>query len=102
MEGRPFAQHDLYFEHQTASALISGRWKIVRPDDKSPWELYDLSTDPYETTDVGGENPDVLGRLASQWQAWAERHNVLPLFNLSWGERIDYWKQRNPDQDGCD
>lgn len=102
MEGRPFAQHDLYFEHQTSSALISGRWKIVRPDDKSPWELYDLSTDPYETTDVGGENPDVLGRLASQWQAWAERHNVLPLFNLSWGERIDYWKQRNPDQDGCD
>lgn len=102
MEGRDFPSHDLYFEHQTSSALISGQWKAVRADDRSPWELYDLSVDPYETTDVSAANPDVLERLTGQWQRWAEQHHVLPLSNLSWGKRIDYWKQRYPDQDGSD
>jgi choline-sulfatase len=58
-------------ERQWQTALDAhGRWKAVRkavgkarPDQASPTELYDLSADPGETTNVAAGHPDVVARM---------------------------------------
>ena len=102
VEGGSLPAREFFFEHQTASAVVDGKWRLVRADDKSPWELYDLTADPFETTDLAAVHPDVRNRLVEHWEKWAKEHHVLPLFNMTWGARINYWKQRNPDQSGLD
>jgi arylsulfatase len=50
-----------------------GDWKIVSPvDGKSPWELYDLTHDGTETTDLAQRHPALVKELAAKWQAWID------------------------------
>jgi arylsulfatase A-like enzyme len=71
-EARPF----LYREspgYGGQQCVRVGDWKLVRQDlnatpnaAKSPTtELYNLATDPTETTDVAAQNPDVVKRLSA-------------------------------------
>lgn len=74
----------LFFEHEGARAIISGKWKLVSaaPGRRSPaysrWELYDLSTDRSETRDVSADHPAVAAQLAAQWSAWARDVGATP------------------------
>jgi arylsulfatase len=52
--------------------LRSGDWKLISADDHSPWELYDLAADGTETTNLAVQHPDLVKRLATEWQAWVE------------------------------
>jgi arylsulfatase A len=49
-------------------AVRQGNWKAVRrrirKDADAPIELYDLSVDPAESTDVASEHPEVAARMA--------------------------------------
>ena len=53
------------------------------------WELYDLAADRVERHDVAAEHPDIVKRLAAEWDAWATRTNVDPWpgpARLPWGD----------------
>lgn len=71
-------QHDyLYWEfHERGGrvAIRQGNWKAVRynvlKNPNAPTQLYNLATDPGETTDVAEAHPDVVAR-------------ILPLFSQS-------------------
>lgn len=91
ISGKRPGRRDMFFEHQSSCALISGKWKIVRRDKTSPWELYDLEKDPFETADLSGTKRARAARMAAKWEDWAQRHHVLPLENLGWSERIRYY-----------
>jgi len=68
--GQRRAGHDaLFWKFAHGRAVRSGRWKLVRMDDKA-WELYDIQADPAETTDLAGELPEKVGQLESLWEAW--------------------------------
>ncbi len=43
-----------------SQAVRHGKWKAYRRNQASDWELYDLSKDESETTDVAGDHPRVL------------------------------------------
>jgi len=68
----------IFFEHEGSRAVLEGRWKLVARGARGPWELYDMETDRTETADLSGRYPGEVERLASLWQAWAERAQVIP------------------------
>ncbi len=54
----------LYWEYQGGQAVRLGRWKGVRLGQGLGIELYDLASDPAETSDVAARHPDVVARMA--------------------------------------
>ncbi|TVP96795.1 MAG: N-acetylgalactosamine 6-sulfate sulfatase (GALNS) [Planctomycetaceae bacterium] len=62
--GRPQRQHPyLYWEGNGWIAIRQNNWRAVKPNKSTTWELYDLSVDPGETTDLAASHPEVLARL---------------------------------------
>ncbi len=72
VEDRP-----LFFEHTGNAAVRSGRWKLVRGYPNA-WELYDMTVDRSETTDLAAAHPDVVAELTAVWRDWANRAGVIP------------------------
>lgn len=93
---------DLFFEHQTSCAIISDGWKLVRNNGKSPWELINLSEDPFEEKDLSEQYPEKVKTLEKKWNEWAAQQHVFPFEYRGWNERINYYKLQNPDQSGLD
>jgi arylsulfatase A-like enzyme len=76
----------LYWTHTDNHAIRRGRWKLVSPDGRDTWQLYDMKNDRTETTDLADERPALVTDLAEQHQAWSDRVGVL-----AWSE---YRKRR--------
>jgi arylsulfatase A-like enzyme len=74
---KPVERDFLAWEHERNRAIRAGDWKLVAVHGK-PWELYDLSADRTEMTDLAAKMPDKVAELAAKWEAWAKRTNVLP------------------------
>ena len=61
--GRAQEKHEfLYWEYGNMVAVRIGQWKIVQHRKQDTWEVYDLSRDISETTNVAGEQPEILAR----------------------------------------
>jgi arylsulfatase A-like enzyme len=72
----------LGYELSGNAALFKGTLKLVRnlaPAGDGQWRLYDLSTDPGETRDLGAERPQVLAAMREDYERWARDHGVLPM-----------------------
>ncbi|MCT2398003.1 arylsulfatase [Novosphingobium mangrovi (ex Huang et al. 2023)] len=57
-------------------------WNTARTFDE-PWELYDLVTDPGETTDLASSQPERVAAMAREFDEQARRYHVYPIHNLS-------------------
>jgi len=69
----------LYWEYHGGQALVSGQWKAVRSDTEAPVELYDLTADPTESTDVSASHPDVVERLLGEMDSARTPSAFFPL-----------------------
>jgi arylsulfatase len=76
--GRPIEREALYWEHEGNRAVSVGDWKAVAKGPGGKWELYDLSRDRTEGTDLVASEPEKLNELVRKWEAYAKRTNVLP------------------------
>lgn len=56
-------------------AVRDGPWKLLCEYDGADPELYDLTRDPGETTDVADEHPEVVRRLTESLLTW---HRSMP------------------------
>lgn len=54
-------------------AIMIGDWKLVRPRDDRPWELYNLKTDIGETENLVAEFPDRVRTMREKYEAWRRR-----------------------------
>ncbi|MFV0386372.1 arylsulfatase [Paracoccus sp. (in: a-proteobacteria)] len=83
--------HVTGWELQGRKALRKGNWKIVYanpPWGTDRWELFDLSKDPSEMTDLSAQMPDKVAELDAEYQVWAARNGVLDLTGL--GRTVGY------------
>ena len=76
-----------YFEVVGRRAMVEGEWKALSPVPPTKeegaaggnWELYHLASDPTETRDLAGEQPERTAELAEKWRAAAWQNTVFPL-----------------------
>ncbi|MDF7826859.1 sulfatase-like hydrolase/transferase [Pontiellaceae bacterium B12227] len=79
--GEPSPQRDnpLFWKRQTKGskefssgnyAIWDRNWKLLANLDSSQIELYDMSRDPYEKTDLKTEYPEVADELVKKLEAW--------------------------------
>jgi arylsulfatase len=50
------------------------QWKAVASNSSGKWELYDLQSDPGETTNLAEKHPEILRGLSEKWASWAASH----------------------------
>ena len=55
----------LYWEFRSQIAIRHNNWKAIQTKPNRAWELYDLSKDISETTNVAEKNPDLLAKMKS-------------------------------------
>jgi arylsulfatase/uncharacterized sulfatase len=70
------------FEVSGNAALYRGQWKITRlapPLGDAQWRLYDLSTDPGETTDLSAEHPELFASMQAEYATYSETVGVFEL-----------------------
>ncbi len=68
-----------FYEQGSRQAVRAGTWKAIRePMFSGPVALYDLASDPGETTDRAGEYPEEVNRLAALMD---EAHVAHPLWD---------------------
>ncbi|MDX2032144.1 MAG: arylsulfatase [Blastocatellia bacterium] len=70
------------FEVSGNAALYRGQWKITRlspPLGDTKWRLYDLSTDPGETTDVSAANAKLFESMLAEYKSYSEKVGVIEL-----------------------
>jgi arylsulfatase len=71
----------LAFEHGGQRAVFRGKWKALwmrAPNGIGDWQLFDLATDPGETTDLAAANPGLVAELAAAYDAHAAAVGVIP------------------------
>jgi arylsulfatase len=73
----------LFFTLQGNRAIRDERWKLVQNWDQ-PWRLYDMSVDRSETTDLASSRPELVWKMAAQWDTWASNSFVDP-----WTDKIN-------------
>ncbi|MBM82028.1 MAG: N-acetylgalactosamine-4-sulfatase [Planctomycetaceae bacterium] len=63
------APHEiLYWRQSSKAALRKANMKIVRQPPNTKWELFDLSKDVSETTDLAEAKPALLAELIKEWE----------------------------------
>jgi arylsulfatase A-like enzyme len=74
-----------YYEMLGHRAIYYKGWEAVTMHvrgedfDKDPWELYKVTDDFSESSDVAAQNPEMLREMKERWWSEAGRYNVLPL-----------------------
>jgi arylsulfatase A-like enzyme len=78
-----------FHEGSTQQAVRIGDWKAIRKSPSAPVELYDLSKDPSETTNVAGENETIARKAADIIRMARSSHPDWPLRENPKGKKKD-------------
>jgi arylsulfatase len=69
----PIERDYLFWHHEGNRALRRGDWKLVSArEDANAWELYDLSKDRGEQTNLAAQQPEKVKELAEFWTRQSE------------------------------
>lgn len=83
LRGQPQPTHDGFYwefhERGFQQAARMDRWKGIRLSKDAPIELYDLQSDPRETTNVAQAHPDVVTRIEMYLKASRTDSALFPI-----------------------
>jgi len=99
----PAPRNSQYFEMMGQWALYQDGWFLSTEVNRMPWDafttpnpdpmnnqvlqLYDLNTDPTQTTDVAAANPKMVENMKDAFVREAQKNQVFPL-DASMGQRV--------------
>ena len=63
---------------KTIEAFRRGDWKLLQDSPFAPLELYDLKSDPQETTDLAAKNREIFNELAAALRQQIQRGGSTP------------------------
>ncbi len=63
-------QKPIFWEWKAGQAVYDNSWKIVKNGLNSPWDLYNLDSDPTETINLSEENPEKVKELEKLFEEW--------------------------------
>ena len=84
---QPAFDRDLFFTRREGGdrfmgeciwAMQRGDWKLVKNSPMKNWELFDLSEDPGETTDLAGKNRGKYRELGAAMRVHIQRGGAIP------------------------
>ncbi len=78
MEGKTLSERPLYWHYphygnqggDPSSIIREGQWKLIHYWEDGSEELYDLTSDPGEQSNVAKENPEMAGQLSKKLMNW--------------------------------
>ena len=74
LEGRTRDPHEqLFWEWSGNRAIREGDMKLVWDKGVRKWELYDLTKDRTETSDLADQQPARVEAMSAAWFSWAEK-----------------------------
>ncbi|MCA9190522.1 MAG: sulfatase-like hydrolase/transferase [Planctomycetales bacterium] len=73
--------------HWASFAAVQNQWKLLSNMTGSYVELYDLTQDPYENTDLKEQFPGVVKEISVQLEAWKSQLPERPTGNVFSAER---------------
>jgi arylsulfatase len=94
-----------YYELWGSRGIWHKGWKAVgihKPGtsfDADRWELYDVTKDFSESSDVAKQNPAKLEELKKLWWSEAEKYGALPLLEAPMGRTRTYDQALTPDRE---
>ena len=80
----------IFFMHEGNRAVRDGKWKLVSKY-MDPWELFDMEADRTELRNLAAAQPEVVARLASAYDTWAQKSFAEPWTGprrTDWGSEI--------------
>jgi arylsulfatase len=78
LNGETVGARTFYFEHEGNRAINDGHWKLTALRGQG-WELYNIAQDRTELVDLAKTYPDIVIRMDSLWNIWADENFVTPL-----------------------
>lgn len=84
------------YECQGHRAMYRDGWEAVTVHYRGvnfadePWELFNLTTDPSQATDLAADHPDRLEDLKTAWHDAAERYQIYPLDEGLWVKMMEH------------
>ncbi len=76
-EGNVTPHETLFWEHENSHAIRKETWKLVKDRDREQWELYNLTKDPFESSNLFWQYyHDIASSMIKEYQEWADEVGV--------------------------
>ena len=63
-------EKSLTFRLRQQASLMNESYKIYSGDGGKTFELYDISSDPFESVDLAASHPKILNEMVAEWHQW--------------------------------
>lgn len=66
----------LFWEWKNGQAAYYNSWKIVKNGLETPWDLYNLDTNPTETINLSEEHPEKVVEMEKLFDDWKRKIEI--------------------------
>lgn len=68
----------MWLQGKTKETMRDGDWKLVRDEAGTPFELYNIKADPYEKTNLAGQQPEKLREMIKALESHMQETSRIP------------------------